>query len=161
MVLGNTALPSALLLPESRRLGEPAHVHLGGAVADAHCVHHAVAVEEVVPDNGLEARVGAAARVHREHARAAARPPARSCPRSARQGPSSAAALGFWSRLVMTPASNVSSAAAAAATTRCRKLKPFSAPCPPLAALGAGGGVRRTELAAAAVARGVSRRLGK
>jgi hypothetical protein len=62
--LGEDGAADLALLPEPRRLREPARVRLGGAVADPQRVHHAVAVEQVVARHGVEAGVGAVARVH-------------------------------------------------------------------------------------------------
>uniref|UniRef100_J3NF28 Uncharacterized protein n=1 Tax=Oryza brachyantha TaxID=4533 RepID=J3NF28_ORYBR len=61
--LGEDGAAEGALLLEPRRLGEAAGVGLGGAVADADGVDHAVAVEQVVTGGGLEVRVGAVARV--------------------------------------------------------------------------------------------------
>jgi hypothetical protein len=61
--LGKDRAAEFLLLDEPLRLGEPASV-AGGAVIDADGVNHAVAVEEVVPSDGIEQRVGSIAEVN-------------------------------------------------------------------------------------------------
>jgi hypothetical protein len=55
--LGKDRAAEFLFLDEPLRLGESASV-AGGAVIDADGVNHAVAVEEVVPSDGLKQRVG-------------------------------------------------------------------------------------------------------
>jgi hypothetical protein len=62
--LGEHGPPQRALLPELGRLGEPARVRFGRAVADAHRAHRPVAVEQVVPCRRLEAGVDPVARVH-------------------------------------------------------------------------------------------------
>jgi len=61
--LGEDGASDRALLGEARGLREAAGVGLGDAVAYPQRVHHAVAVEQVVPGDGVEAGVGAVARV--------------------------------------------------------------------------------------------------
>jgi hypothetical protein len=61
--LGKHRAAEFSLLDQPLRLGEPASV-AGGAAIDLDGVNHPVAVEEVVPSDGFEQRVGSVAEVN-------------------------------------------------------------------------------------------------
>ncbi|BAT00113.1 Os07g0154201, partial [Oryza sativa Japonica Group] len=67
--LGEHGASHLPLLPQPRRLREPARVRLGAPPGEPHGVQHPVAVEQVVPGARRVERVGAVADVHPVEAR--------------------------------------------------------------------------------------------